>query len=309
MDKINEIDITLTVQQMDSFSKSLTKEPGLLSPFCAGSLEPPSTEYNAKEITSYPGEFSLLVSSLLDPEAAVGLSIILQDELIDTSIFYPHETTFNSAVSISQEESHLRIQQPAPLAEIISLLQQETDSAPQNDLFNELDFKSNTALLWWALLDLISLHGPNGLTLPVLQQHLENSAEGMDTLAGYARVILDLNSADEDIIIQSVNELIQKGCLSIGQNGTFVPANWITELAAQFQTDKSFISLTTSVLNEKQMFGTVRLYFIQPVGGTFVLWFWVDDKVTILSLTTENAISMITQILASPSSFYQTAMS
>jgi len=306
MEKINEIDIILSIAQMDTFSRSFTQPVGLLSPFRVANLDSLSFENQSQENQPIPGEFSLLVPSLLDPAASVGLSIFLQDDLIDTSIFYPAVINLEDTVSISQEEGLLRVQHPAPLPEILSLLQQETVSSSQPDGFSPLELKVEAGWLWWALLDLITM---DKLTMPLLRQHLEESAQELENLAGYASIILDLNAINEGAFMAGINELIQKDILTLGQNGTLEPANGLAELAAQFQAKKIYIAITTDILLEDGKFGTVRLYFVQPAGGPFILWYWVDDEVTILNLTSEKAISIITQILADPVTYYQSESS
>jgi len=305
MEKINEIDIILSIPQLDMFSRSFTQPVGMLSPFRAAKLDSLSGENQSQENEPIPGEFSLLAPSLLDPAASVGLTIFLQDDLIDTSVFYPAVINLEDTVSISQEEGLLRIQQPAPLAEILSLLQQETVSSSQPDGFSPLELKVEAGWLWWALLDLINHPGAERLTIPLLRQHLEESAQELENLAGYASIILDLNAINEAAFMAGINELFQKGILTLGQNGTLEPADRLAELAAQFQAKKTYIAITTNILLENGEFGTIRLYFVQPAGGPFILWYWVDDAVTILNLTSEKAISIITQILADPVSYYQ----
>lgn len=296
MSQPTEIDLILTQAQFQTLAAGSRHRANPLSPFHL----PLGAPAEAGAASPMPAGVEALLPVLSAPAAVSGLAAILADDLIDVAIYHPASLNPAETVALSAQEGSLRLQKPAPFLAILGGLASLGASSRRVCVFSELALSPLAAWVWWTCLDLLQADPQASLSVPRLQAHLEYAVKNLESLASYAQDALGLELPGESELLQALNLLIQREVLQVGREGTYVPAGWMKDLAAEFQADPAFVTLSSTVLQPAGTAALTRVFAIRPEGGNTVLWYRVGESVTLLGLPPVNALALLTQLLMEP---------
>jgi len=307
----NAIDTHISIQQWIALSGQLDVRLGALTPlFSAEKI----AGFTHPETTVVPGaplpDLSTFFNQLANPQAVNGLSFILRDCVIDLAVFYPADSYLTSVISLSEENDTLRLQCPAPIDEVLDVLQSQLGEAKSEASPVELEIPVLPAWLCWAFIDLQreAMAGDGSLQdlsfqLDAIMAVLGRPFELLDNLGAYYRQALDLDIPMKKDVQSALRMLTGKGLIESTPAG-FKPGSLLCEQALELSDLGAHMMLKTSALLPDGSVGTLRNFIFQGKSGNGLLWFNNNGTVSFLGLSPAQIIYLVEKVMKEPLQFF-----
>ncbi len=301
------IDTHISAHQWNALSAQLENKLGALSPLASTKKHDGGAKL---ERTFVPGSsssvLSVIINHLTDPQVVNGLSFILRDCVIDLAVYYPADGSLTSTLSLSEEYQTLRVQCPAPIDQVLELLQSQLGEANSEASSIELELPVLAAWLYWTFIDLQHDAMTDDGVLPniyfpldVIMTVLGKPVELLNNLSAYYRHALDLDIPLKKDVQSALRILTSKGLIESSEAG-FKPGSLICEQALEFSELGAHLILKTNVLLPDGRIGTLRNFILQGKAGNGLLWFNNLGKINFIGLSPAQIIHLVEKIIKEP---------
>lgn len=305
----NPIDIHISIQRWITLSRRSGLKLGVLTPLFAEE-ETATLLHIATDMPS--SEEAYLLKQLADPQAANGLSFILQDGVIDLALFYPAEDYPDAVISLAYEEDRsLHLQYPAPIADVLGLLRSQLGDAKVEVSPVDLEMPVLQAWLFWALIDLLreaigedgSLHEPS-FDVDAMMAILGRPFDVLNNLGAYYRQSLNLTIPLKKDVEAALRVLAGKGLIAKTSSG-YKPGSLLREQALEFSDVGAHLMLKTNLRLPDGTSGTMRNFVFQGKSGNGLLWYDNGGITNFLALSPAQIVNLVDTLIRDPLHFFE----
>jgi hypothetical protein len=255
-------------------------------------------------------ETSPLLGQLADPHAANGLTFVLPDQIVDMAVYYSRAGALDKTISLTDDGESLRLQSPAPVHDILKLLQIQLLMATQNASPVMVEMPIVPAWLCWAFIDLLreaSRAGDEtadgGYEPETVMGVLGRPFQHFSNLAAYFREALELPLPLNAEVLAALNQLAGAGLVTQTVVG-YQPGDFLREQAVEFSDVQAHLLIRTNALLVNGNPASMRNWIFQGKSGNGLLWHEVAGNVAFITLSRSQIITFVGSLLMDPLHFF-----
>jgi hypothetical protein len=308
------VDIRLSLSQWVALNCRLNAPRGPLTPL-SFEFEDPSVTPALDVKKSLPAGGVLkktlpLLESLADPRAVNGLTFALPGQIVDTSIYHVRSGEHRKTIAITGDGGSLRVQSPAPIEELLALLQSRILQASGPASSATLELPILPAWLCWAFIDLVresarAGEAPEVATwdLAALTGVLERPFRFLTNLAAYFREALELSLPSKPEVQAALRQLTDGGVIT-HRHGKYAAGEFICQLADELGDLQAHLLFRTTALMPDGRAASMRNWIFQGRSGNGLLWQQANGRVSLVNLSRDGIITLAAALIRHPRLFF-----
>jgi len=245
------------------------------------------------------------LEALFHPATAVGLTVIGERGLTDTVVY--HARNGGAGVALARAGESLWLHDPAPVRELIHILDGQLLPPPSPAPVFEWTFTLEEAAAFWAFADIIRAEaGPlSPVSTEQLREVLDRPFQGLDLLAAYYRDCVHLPMPGDAELNAACALLSQKGLVSGRENG-FLPCDGLNNFARGMRSIRLHVLTQGNAESAAGEIRSYRAWFLQGATGMGVMWFESGGNITLTSSNKNQILAVVKELLEYPGRLFAT---
>ncbi len=251
-----------------------------------------------------------LLESLADPVAVNGLTFTLPSQIIDMSVYYGPSRAPHKTISITDDGASLRLQSPAPVEQLLALLQSHLPKSNTPASAATLELPILPAWLCWAFVDLLRETARAGDALDdvaydedAIAGALERPFQLFTNLAAYFREALELSLPSKPEMQDALRQLIEARVITRAHS-KFAAGGFLSQLAHDLGDVRAHLLFRTTARLPDLRTASMRNWIFQGSSGNGLLWHQAHGRVSMLNTSKSRILSLAAALLRRPALFF-----